>query len=127
MAATETTPAHYTLRLSNSALADIENILEWTVGAFGVIGCQRYEALIETALVHLSTDPSRPGVKQRKDLGKEIYTYHLSSSRLKPQRTATQVAKPRHFIVFSITGQTINVARLLHDAMDLAQHLPVSR
>ena len=111
----------YTLVLSGAAQHDISQILEWTQEAFGDTGRSRYENLISTALIDLRTDPVRAGVRLRDDIGKNIYTYHLASSR-KRSTTAKHVAKPRHLVLFRVKRNVIEVARLLHDAMDFAQH-----
>ena len=66
-------------------------------------------------------DPARTGVRQRDDIGKSVCTYHLASSR-KHATSRKQVAKPRHFVLFRVKKNVIEVARLLHDAMDFAQH-----
>lgn len=113
--------ASYQFQLAKAAQEDIVQILEWTVHAFGTLGLKRYEALIQTALSDLATDPARSGVRTRDDIGQSIFTYHLASSR-KRASTGSQVAKPRHLIVFRVVGNVIQVARLLHDAMDFAQH-----
>lgn len=81
----------------------------------------RYENLISTALIDLRADPARAGVRQRDDIGKIVRTYHLASSR-KRATTRKQVAKPRHFVLFRVKKNVIEVARLLHDAMDFSQH-----
>jgi toxin ParE1/3/4 len=111
----------YTLVLSGAAQHDISQILEWTQEAFGDTGRTRYEKLISTALVDLRADPARAGVWLRDDIGKSIHTYHLASSR-KRSTTSKHVAKPRHLVLFRIKRTVIEVARLLHDAMDFAQH-----
>ena len=119
------------LLLSNPALADIEHILEWTTGAFGAVGRQRYEALIQTALTDLAVNPARLGTKQRDDIAPAIITYHLSASR-KRTTTSTQVAKPRHLILFRVNNKPaesggsaeVQILRFLHDSMDFVQHVP---
>jgi toxin ParE1/3/4 len=121
----------YKLLLSNPALADIEHILEWTTGAFGAVGGQRYEALIQTALTDLAANPARLGTRQRDDIAPAIITYHLSASR-KRTTSSTQVAKPRHLILFRINNQPtesggsaeVQILRFLHDSMDFVQHVP---
>lgn len=120
------------LLLSNPALADIEHILEWTTSAFGAVGRQRYEALIQTALTDLASNPARLGTKQRDDIAPAIVTYHLSASR-KRSTTSTQVAKPRHLILFRVNNQPVEsggsaevqILRFLHDSMDFVQHVPM--
>jgi toxin ParE1/3/4 len=113
----------YQIQLAKAAQDDIAHILEWTVHAFGTPGLKRYEALIQAALSDLAADPARVGVRTRDDIGHAICTYHLASSR-KRTSTGSQVAKPRHLIIFRVVGNAIQVARLLHDAMDFAQHAP---
>lgn len=119
----------YKLRLSTPALADIEHILEWTTSAFSTSGRKRYEALIQTALIALAANPTRLGTRQRDDIAPAICTYHLASSR-KHSTHATQVAKPRHLILFRINAENgstteVQILRFLHDSMDFAQHVPV--
>lgn len=116
--------ARYQIQLAKAAQEDIAHILEWTVHAFGTLGLKRYEALIQTTLSDLAADPARVGVRARDDIGQSICTYHLASSR-KRISTGSQVAKPRHLIIFRVVGDAVQVARLLHDAMDFAQHAPV--
>ena len=119
------------LLLSHPALADIEHILDWTTGAFGTVGRQRYEALIQSALTNLAANPARLGTRQRDDIAPAIITYHLSASR-KRTTSSTQVAKPRHLILFRINNQPtesggsgeIQILRFLHDSMDFVQHVP---
>jgi toxin ParE1/3/4 len=114
----------YQIHIAKAAQDDIEQILEWTVHAFGTVGLKRYETLIRAALSDLSTNPSRIGVRIRGDIGADICTYHLASSPRRASTSGKQVAKPRHLIVFRIKGEVVQVARLLHDAMDFAQHAP---
>lgn len=117
-----TKPTHR-LQLAKTAQEDIAHTLEWTVQAFGTPGLKRYETLIQAALADLATDPDRVGVRHREDIGPAICTYHLASSR-KRTSAGSQVAKPRHLIVFRVVGNVVQVARLLHDAMDFARHAP---
>jgi toxin ParE1/3/4 len=114
---------NYQLHIAKAAQDDVAQVLEWTVHAFGTIGLKRYETLIQTALSNLASNPSRVGVQTRDDIGPAICTYHLASSR-KRSSTGSQVAKPRHLMVFRVVGNTVQVARLLHDAMDFARHAP---
>ncbi len=113
----------YRLHLAKAAQVDIEQILQWTVHAFGSPGLKRYEALIAAALNELATDPYRVGVRIRDDIGPAICTYHLACSR-KRTSTGSQVAKPRHLLMFRVVGHTVQVSRLLHDAMDFSRHAP---
>lgn len=113
-------PPRYTLHVSSAAQNDIIRILAWTQEAFGDMGRTRYETLISTALIDLLADPGRAGVRQRDDIDQHICTYYLASSR-KRISTSKQVAKPRHLLLFRVKSNVIEVARLLHDAMDFVQ------
>jgi toxin ParE1/3/4 len=113
----------YQLHIAKAAQDDIAQTLEWTVQAFGTLGLKRYETLIRAALSDLAANPSRIGVRIRDDIGAAICTYHLASSRRRTS-TGSLVAKPRHLIVFRVVGNVVQVARLLHDAMDFVQHAP---
>jgi toxin ParE1/3/4 len=116
-----TLPGARTLVLSAPALLDIRQILQWTQATFGAAGRTRYEALISTALIDLRANPTRAGVNLRNDIATGIYIYHLASSR-KRVATTRRVAQPRHLVVFRVTSSAIEVARVLHDAMDFVQH-----
>lgn len=113
----------YQLQLAKAAQEDIAQVFEWTVRAFGAPGLKRYEALIQAALSDLVSNHRHVGVRLRDDIGPGICTYHLASSR-KRTSVASQVAKPRHLIVFRVMGKVVQVARLLHDTMDFARHAP---
>ena len=112
----------YKISIADAAQTDLDDILEWTTRAFGAAGRKRYEALIQIALTDLLADPERVGVRQRDDIGEGICTYHLSTSR-KRTRTAAQVGKPRHLVLFRVKGSVIQILRLLHDSMDFARHV----
>ena len=109
------------MKVSAPAQDDLIQILTWTQQAFGDMGRVRYENLISTALVDLRKDPGCAGVRQRPDIGKGVCTYHLVSSRTRVS-SSEQVAKPRHFVLFRVSRQVFEVARLLHDAMDFTRH-----
>lgn len=115
-------PLIYRLVLSSKAQDDISQILQWTQEAFGDVGRTRYENLIRAALMDLRTDPARLGVCSRADIGPDVSTYYLASSR-KHVITSKQVAKPRHLFLFRLKQDVIEVARLLHESMDFQRHL----
>lgn len=114
-------PSERNLLLSAPARQDISHVLQWTQHAFGAAGRTRYEALISAALIDLRADPTRAGVRPREDIGASVYTYHLVSSR-KRISGGQRVAQPRHLFIFRVSATTIEIARLLHDAMDFVQH-----
>ena len=114
--------ARRTARLSPEAEADFIDILAWSRQEFGAVAASRYVELILQALTDLEANPVRPGAKQRPELPPGVMTYHLAGSR---DRVAGQpVRSPRHFVLYRIREQTLDVLRFLHDARDLARHLP---
>ena len=106
------------LWLSAMAQADIVNMLAWTSQRFGIAAQQRYERLLSSALVALLADPGRIGSVARPELGDGVRSYHLRHS-----KRHSSVARPRHLILYRIgDSRTVEVGRVLHDAMELARH-----
>lgn len=108
----------WTVRLSAAAEVDFRQILRWTVENFGSAQARVYADTLSSALKALSAGPSVIGVKERPEIGSNIWTLHV----------ARNGRKGRHFIMFRVTGaqdsKVIDVLRLLHDSMDLERHLP---
>ena len=70
---------------------------------------------LSLAIEALSEGPQVLGAKARDEILSDIRTLHVSR----------QGRKGRHFVVYrSRPGQIIEVLRLLHDSMDMVQHLP---
>jgi toxin ParE1/3/4 len=102
---------------TTAADLDIEKIHDWTERRFGTVQADAYAETIADALVHLSAGPSAIGVRDHGVLHPGIYTLHLSRFR----------RRARHLLVFrasSALPRTVSVLRVLHEAMDLARHLP---
>lgn len=115
-------------RLSESAKDDIIDILAWTQERFGEAARLRYEALIVAAIRDIAEDPSRPGSAERPELGAGARSWHLRYSRESVRTGAGVVRQPRHFIIFRIdTSGSVEIARILHDAMELQRHRPTVR
>ena len=119
---TEPAAVVYKISIADAAQTDLDDILEWTTRVFAAAGRKRYEALVQTALTDLVSNPGRIGVRQRSDIGEGIRTYHLSTSR-KRTKTVLQVGNPRHLVFFRVTGNILQILRLLHDSMDFTRHV----
>ncbi|MGD9586733.1 MAG: type II toxin-antitoxin system RelE/ParE family toxin [Brachymonas sp.] len=108
----------WTVRLSAAAEADFRQILRWTVDHFGSAQARIYAETLSTALKDLCAGPSIIGVKERPEIGSNIWTLHV----------ARNGRKGRHFIMFRVCAaqdsKVIDVLRVLHDGMDLAKHMP---
>jgi toxin ParE1/3/4 len=82
---------------------------------FGDLQARNYADTISAALVGLAAGPTIVGAKQRSELGRGLFTLHVSRGG----------RNGRHFVLFRVKNQLqIEVLRLLHDAMDLKSHLP---
>lgn len=100
-------------------------VLRWSEHEFGALARQRYAALIAAALQDLAVDPGRFGARQRPELAAGVSSYHLHFSRRHVAATVGWVQRPRHLLLFRLEPDGVMaVGRLLHDAMELARHLP---
>ncbi|MEO5375858.1 MAG: type II toxin-antitoxin system RelE/ParE family toxin [Alphaproteobacteria bacterium] len=113
-----TAPTFWPVRLSATAEADFEGIVTWTAQRFGTDQALAYAEALSEALAALTAGPVVIGVKARDDIGPGLHTLHV----------ARLGRRGRHFILFRVDSSEdmpcVDVLRLLHDAMDLAQHLP---
>lgn len=113
------------LRISHQAQSDILDILRYTQRTFGEGARQRYQRLIQAALIALLVDPERPGSKARSDIFPGLRSLHLYHCRLAV--ASGRVIKPRHIVLYRIVAnQTLEIVRILHDAMEISRHLPAS-
>ncbi|MEI8368959.1 MAG: type II toxin-antitoxin system RelE/ParE family toxin [Planctomycetia bacterium] len=111
--------------LAPAAEADLAEILAWSAEAFGNAARRRYAALIVQAIEDLTVDPARVGVETRPEIAAGVQTYHLAHSRNRVAPAAGRVITPRHFVIFRLRSDSaLEIARVLHDSMDLARHLP---
>lgn len=101
--------------LAEGAERDFLSILRWTTAQFGKRQARVYETTLRSALKTLASGPSVLGCRTRPELGADIASLHV----------ARQGRKGRHLLVFRVHEQdgVIEVLRILHDSMDLAQRL----
>jgi toxin ParE1/3/4 len=92
---------------------DMVEVLEYTRERWGAAQALEYAELIEEALVAIASDPQRG--RSRNDVRTGILAHHIS-----------QRGRPaRHILFYRINAKgTVEIIRLLHDAMDFGQHLP---
>ena len=104
----------WTVRLSDRAAQDVEDILYWTLVQFGPLQLESYADVINDALEALSTGPQLIDVRRRPESGGDVATLHV----------ARQGRKGGHQLVFRVdeTVCLIEVLRVLHDSMDLVLH-----
>lgn len=110
--------------LSPLALRDIEDILVWTVEHFGEHARQRYELLLNEAIEQVADQMDLPGSHQLPAIGKNVYSYHLRHSRNRIRDKSQRVKEPRHFLIYRVNREgKVDIARVLHDSMDLPRHI----
>lgn len=111
--------------LAPKALDDIESILEWTAKNFGEDARVHYRIRIGQGIQDLTNAEEFSESISRQELGKDLKTYHLFSSRNNIPLKTDRVKEPRHFILYRIRKVgVIEVSRILHDSVDLRRHLP---
>jgi toxin ParE1/3/4 len=104
---------HRTVRLSATAETDYDDILRWAARRFGPAQAASYGNLIAAVLARLERGPNIAAVQRRDGIGAGLHTLHVGR-------------RGRHIILFGIRSEperTIDVLRILHEVMDLAQHV----
>lgn len=102
------------VRLGAEAEKDFARILTHTASTFGPRQTEIYRAVLTDALTALLAGPDVPGSAARDEIMPGLRSLHV----------ARQGRKGRHFILYRASAGAIEVVRILHDAMDLARHIP---
>jgi toxin ParE1/3/4 len=103
----------WTVRLSAAAETDHDEILRWTAERFGIQQAAAYGERLAARVAGLGGGPNIAGARKRDEIGVGLRTLHVGR-------------RGRHIILFRIGSEpdrTIDVLRILHDAMDLARHV----
>jgi plasmid stabilization system protein ParE len=100
------------------ARADIKAIRAYSRRAFGAGAQHKYGALMKRAFNLLCADPQRSGVKQHEDMP-GLHFFHLRHARTR----GAGPKQPRHVLVFTFDDTTLTILRVLHDSMDIPQHV----
>ncbi|MFZ3125191.1 MAG: type II toxin-antitoxin system RelE/ParE family toxin [Acidovorax sp.] len=105
----------WSVRLTDQAAQDVEDILDWTLEQFGPRQLEIYTDAINDALEVLNEGPTNVGVRWHPELGEAVATLHV----------ARYGSRGRHLLVFRVDDpqSVIEVLRILHDSMDLLRHL----
>ena len=84
--------------------------------AYGSLEARVYQEVLIDALVELAGGPDVTGSIAREDIRPGLRSLHVMRGR----------RRGRHFIVYRVAQpNVIEVLRILHDAMDLARHVPL--
>lgn len=109
-------------RLTHASQADIASILTWSQEQFGEEARRRYASLIVTAIRDASSEASGVSPTPRPELGDGVFSWHLAASRT--HAPGGLVRHPRHFLICRFDDDLLVIGRVLHDVMDLPQHIP---
>ena len=111
----------WSIRLAASAETDMQSILRWTKDRFGEAQARAYAQTLTAAVEALAkAGPNTVGAKARDEIARGLFTLHV----------ARLGRKGRHFLLFRVSHDdekhetTLDVLRVLHDAMDLPRHHP---
>ncbi|MBN9430526.1 MAG: type II toxin-antitoxin system RelE/ParE family toxin [Burkholderiales bacterium] len=109
-------------RVAPAARADIADALRHSRLRFGAAARQRYLALIGAAFEALAEDPHRIGSQARDELVPGLRSFHLHYARNRSR--GDRVEQPRHIVFYRIgNDRVVDIVRLLHEAMEISQHL----
>lgn len=110
------------VRISHQARTDIADTLRFTQVRLGESIKDRYQDLLQTTFHCIAEQPTLPGSKLRDELAPGLRSLHLSLNVL--EMTDGRMISPRHVVFYRAgTDQTVEILRVLHDAMEVAQHL----
>ncbi len=110
------------LRISALAASDIVDTLRFTEMRLGPSAKRQYCNQLQATLHALAEKPAHACSSTRDELFPGLRSLHLSFNKL--VMDDGRINSPRH-IVFYRTGpdQVIEILRILHDAMEITQHL----
>jgi len=100
--------------LGAAAEIDFANILKWTAENFGPSQAGIYRDTLLQTIDELAEGPEIVGSKARDEIMRGLRTLHV----------ARHGRRGRHFLMYRVKKETIEVVRILHDAMELGRHLP---
>ncbi|MGE1610068.1 MULTISPECIES: type II toxin-antitoxin system RelE/ParE family toxin [Pseudomonas putida group] len=110
------------VRISPQACVDIADTLRFTEVRLGESVRNRYQDLLQETFLALAEQPRPAGSRLRDELAPGLLSLHLSFNVL--QMTDGRVIRPRHIVFYRAgTDQIVEILRVLHDAMEVAQNL----
>jgi toxin ParE1/3/4 len=108
------------------ARRDIANILARTQQTLGPQKKKRYGALILAAIDAIAANPRLAGSTLRPEIAPRCRTYHVVRIGEKAREGGNAINQPRHFLLYRVTdANVLEIGRVLHDSMELEQHLPI--
>ena len=107
--------ARWEVTVTADAARDFFGIMDYTVETFGARQAKIYERTLTSAMNALRAGPNVRDSVARDEISPRVRTLHV----------ARMGRRGRHLIMYrEAAGRNIDVLRILHDAMDLARHVP---
>jgi toxin ParE1/3/4 len=98
----------FSYTLSRYAESDLASIFDFTLETWGEEQLHRYRALLEEALDKICRDPMSQRSKPRDELFKDCRSVYAG----------------RHVILYRVKEKSVEIARVLHQSMELDRHIP---
>ncbi|EKU96603.1 plasmid stabilization system protein [Leptolyngbya sp. PCC 7375] len=95
------------IRYTELADTDLFDIYVYTYQTWGASQAISYTAGLKSAIDRIAQEPTRPGTIDRSNLRQGYRSYH----------------QQRHLIFYRVVENTIEIIRVLHDSMDIANRL----
>ncbi|ATC25878.1 type II toxin-antitoxin system RelE/ParE family toxin [Caulobacter vibrioides] len=108
------------LEITRPARRDIDHLLWESRQRHGPQAAARYQRLIGSAFADLRSAPKRPTSASAEVGDLKLYALRIAARRL---TGGQRVTKPSHVIVYRFDDERVTIVRLLHEAMDLPEHL----
>ena len=108
-----------TLVRTAKALKDIEDYLYWSLEHFGKEAAHRYKVLLAVAISEVRDNPTLIGSNEIEGFSPPVRKYHIRHSRQNASVQGLIVKQPRHFILYRVTDNRLQILRVLHDQMDI--------
>ncbi|BBK41083.1 hypothetical protein STVA_11030 [Allostella vacuolata] len=100
--------------LTETALRDLAQIVDWTAEHFGVSQAVRYRATILAAAAALQAGPDVPGARPAREVDPDFRVLHV----------ARGGRSGRHLLLYrAVVDHQIDILRVLHDGMDIRRHI----
>ncbi len=110
------------IRISPQAQTDIADTLRFTEVRLGESARCRYQNLLQATLCSLAVQPAHLNSTMRDELCPGVRSLHLSFNVL--EMSDGRRIRPRHILFYRTgTDQSVEILRVLHDAMETAQNL----
>lgn len=100
--------------LAAAAQTDLDTIAAWTTVNFGPSQAESYIESILDTIDELTSPTSAARSVAREEIAKGFRTLHMRK----------RGRRGRHFLLYSETPHEVRIHRILHDSMELSQHVP---